>query len=138
MSVYMRRYALAWHIVIDSELIKRTMPIKECLNSLLLLFCRYDLLKFIKCESHQFLFDSFNIRISQGSLTLNDRGQEIGHVSELACLIYIIGTVNEFKAIVLNSAIKEFDPLVFVKSFNHSFFFVYIIILSYLTFYLLL
>jgi hypothetical protein len=67
MSIYMWRYALAWHIVVDSELIKRAVPIEECLNSLLLLFCRYDLLYFIKCESLQFLFDSYNIRINQGT-----------------------------------------------------------------------
>jgi hypothetical protein len=58
MSVNMRRYALAWHIVINSELIKRAVPIEECLYTFLFLFCRYYLLKFIKCESLQFLFDS--------------------------------------------------------------------------------
>ena len=59
MCVYMWRYALAWHIVIYSELIKRSIPIEEILNSFLLLICSYDLLEFIKCEASQFLFNFY-------------------------------------------------------------------------------
>ena len=39
-------------------------------------------------------------------LTFNDRGQEVWHISELACFIYVICTINEFEAIVLHSSIK--------------------------------
>ena len=40
-------------------------------------------------------------------------------------LVYVVGSINELVAVMLHSSIEKLDPVLLIKTFNDSLFFLY-------------
>ena len=58
-------------------------------------------------------------------LTWKKKSYEIGVISQMLSFVYVVGSINKLVAVMLHSSIEKLDPVLLIKTFYDTLFFLY-------------